>query len=52
MVKSPLAGALADPLRETEARLLLRRRFVEPPKMGLKALLAAAPLDVIQNMAR
>jgi hypothetical protein len=40
-------AALADPLRQAEARLLLRRRFAEPPKKGLKALLASAPLDGI-----
>jgi hypothetical protein len=42
-----VAAALADPLRQSEARLLLRRRFAEPPKKGLKALLASAPLDGI-----
>jgi hypothetical protein len=42
-----VAAALSDPLRQTEARLLLRQRFVKPPKMGLKALLASAPLDGI-----
>jgi len=42
-----VAAALSDPLRQTEARMLLRHRFVEPPKVGLKALLASAPLDGI-----
>src|SRR5712671_2132054 len=42
-----VAAALSDPLRRTEARMLLRQRFVEPPKVGLKALLASAPLDGI-----
>jgi hypothetical protein len=42
-----VAAALADPLRQSKARLLLWRRFVEPPKKGLKALLASAPLDGI-----
>jgi hypothetical protein len=42
-----VAAALCDPLRQAEARLLLRRRFVEIPKKGLKALLASAPLDGI-----
>jgi hypothetical protein len=42
-----VAAALSDPLRAPEARLLIRQRFVEPPKMGLKELLAAAPLDGI-----
>jgi hypothetical protein len=42
-----VAAALSDPLRQTEARMLLRQRFVEPPKVGLKALLASAPLDRI-----
>jgi hypothetical protein len=42
-----VASALSDPSRQTEARRLLRQRFVEPPKVSLKALLAAAPLDGI-----
>jgi hypothetical protein len=42
-----VAAALSDPLRQTEARSLLRQRFVNPPKIGLKALLASAPLDGI-----
>ena len=42
-----VAAALSDPARQTEARRLLRQRFVEPPKAGLKALLASAPLDGI-----
>jgi hypothetical protein len=43
-----VATALSDPARRGEARLLLRQRFVEPPKVSLKALLAAAPLDGIE----
>lgn len=46
-----VALALSDPLRQAEARLLLRQRFAEPPKVGLKALLASAPLDGI-NLER
>lgn len=42
-----VASALSDPSRQVEARLLLRRRFVEPPNGSLKALLASAPLDGI-----
>lgn len=42
-----IASALSDPARQAEARMLLRQRFAEPPKMSLKALLAAAPLDGI-----
>jgi hypothetical protein len=42
-----VASALADPARQVDARRLLRRRFVEPPKVSLKALLASAPLDGI-----
>jgi hypothetical protein len=40
-----VAGALVDPERAAEARALLRRRFAELPPKGLKALLAAAPLE-------
>ena len=42
-----VASALSDPSRQAEARLLLRQRFAEPPKVSLKALLASAPLDGI-----
>ena len=42
-----VALALADPARRAGARLLLRQRFVEQPKISLKALLASAPLDGI-----
>lgn len=42
-----VASALSDPSRRAEARLLLCQRFVEPPKVSLKALLASAPLDGI-----
>ena len=38
-----VASALSDPSRRDEARLLLRQRFSEPPKVSLKALLACAP---------
>lgn len=40
--------ALADPERGDEARALLRNRFAAPPPRGLKALLAAAPLEGIE----
>ncbi len=42
-----VAAALADPARQAAARTLLRQRFVEPPKVSLKALLASAPLEGI-----
>jgi hypothetical protein len=42
-----VAAALSDPARQAAARILLRQRFVEPSKVSLKALLAAAPLDGI-----
>lgn len=46
-----VAKALADPARETEARTLLRERFGTAKAKGLKALLAAAPLEGI-NLTR
>ena len=42
-----VAAALSDPARQSAARALLRQRFVEQPKVSLKALLASAPLDGI-----
>jgi hypothetical protein len=42
-----VASALSDPARQAEARSLLRERFLYPAKVGLKALLASAPLDGI-----
>ncbi|HEY2444887.1 MAG TPA: hypothetical protein VGI20_04035 [Rhizomicrobium sp.] len=42
-----VASALSDPSRQSEARKILRRRFIEPPRVSLKALLASAPLDGI-----
>jgi hypothetical protein len=39
--------ALGDPVREIEARTLLRERFGTSKARGLKALLAAAPLEGI-----
>jgi hypothetical protein len=42
-----VASALSDPLRQAEARRLLQQRFLEPGGVGLKALLASAPLDGI-----
>lgn len=42
-----VAAALSDPARQAAARALLLRRFAEPPKVSLKALLASAPLEGI-----
>ena len=42
-----VAAALSDPAREAEARALLRERFGASKATGLKALLAAAPLEGI-----
>ena len=42
-----IVNALADPGRGSEARALLRERFGAGPAAGLKALLAAAPLEGI-----
>ena len=44
---SEVAKALADPDREDEVRRLLTARFGGPAAAGLKALLAAAPLEEI-----
>ena len=43
-----VAAALSDPSRQAEARRLLQQHFGESPKVGLKALLASAPLDGIE----
>jgi hypothetical protein len=43
-----VVAALADPDRGAEARSLLRDRFGARRTRGLKALLAAAPLDGIE----
>ena len=43
-----VVDALADPDRETETRALLSERFATATAHGLKALLAAAPLDGIE----
>ena len=43
-----VAKALVDPAREAEARSLLKARFATPVAVGLKALLASAPLDGIE----
>jgi len=40
-----VAEALADPAREAETRAWLRERLAYLPAVGLKALLAAAPLE-------
>ena len=42
-----VASALADPDREAAARALLRERFGAGRASGLKALLAALPVDGI-----
>jgi len=42
-----VASALGDPAREAEARAILREKIAMPRTGGLKALLAAAPLDGI-----
>jgi hypothetical protein len=42
-----MVSALADPERQRDARALLRERFGGGRRGGLKALLAAAPLDGI-----
>jgi hypothetical protein len=42
-----VAGALADPQRGAETRILLREQFGHRRAEGLKALLAAAPLEGI-----
>ena len=42
-----VAAALSDPARQADARAVLQQRFAEKPKVSLKALLAAAPLDGI-----
>ncbi len=43
-----VAQALGDPGRAAETRSLLRARFATPNPVGLKALLASAPLDGIE----
>ena len=47
-----IVSALADPKRELEARALLRERFGAGQVTGLKALLAAAPLEGIDLKRR
>lgn len=42
-----VAHSLLDPARGTKARALLKQQFGVPPTEGLKALLAAAPIDGI-----
>ena len=42
-----VAKALGDPEREEEARALLREQFTASKPVGLKALLAEAPLEGI-----
>jgi hypothetical protein len=47
-----VATALSDPAREADARALLRERFGTFKGKGLKALLAAAPLEGIDLTRR
>ena len=47
-----VAKALSDPAREADARALLRDRFGAVKGKGLKALLAAAPLEGIDLTRR
>lgn len=42
-----VASALGDPARQADTRALLRERILPPRAGGLKALLAAAPLEGI-----
>ncbi len=42
-----LVKALADPVREVEARAAMREHFAPGAAKGLKVLLAAAPLEGI-----
>jgi len=42
-----VARALADPVREADTRATLKKQIVSGAATGLKALLAAAPLDGI-----
>ena len=43
-----VATALGDPAREAETRALLREKIASARSGGLKALLAAAPLEGIE----
>lgn len=45
-----VVSALADPATELETRALLRERFGIGKAAGLKALLAAAPLEGVDLM--
>ena len=42
-----VAAALVDPEHESETRAILREKFSAPHTRGLKAMLAAAPLEGI-----
>lgn len=42
-----VAAALTDPLRQADARALLRQRLLAPANLGLKELLVSAPLEGI-----
>lgn len=46
-----VVAALGDPAREAETRAILREKIAPVRSRGLKALLAAAPLDEI-NLER
>lgn len=47
-----IAGALADPARVIKTRRLLRQHFNPYAGMGLKELLAAAPMDLELDFER
>lgn len=44
---SEAASALSDPVRGADVRTMLREKLVTAHKGGMKALLAAAPLEGI-----
>lgn len=47
-----MAKALADPSRESDTRAMLREQFGETRGLGLKALLAAAPIEGMSHDRR
>jgi hypothetical protein len=47
MLRLCVASSMRDPERDAEARALLRERFGATRPGGLKALLAAAPLEEV-----
>jgi hypothetical protein len=44
-----MVKALTDPARESDTRALLREQFGETRGLGLKALLAAAPIEGLSH---